>query len=175
MIWRVCLTRSFGVGLRTMVVTTHRHFIQPCAIWTSAWQAGRWRNTNACDDIGEGHSNGCARLRCATPDCLLIGQCCITRRLDDKSRMSGDVPVRICERLGVRLPRATRRNIYVSRERVGKRGMESIPRFVTAKLKLKVNQSKSAVAQPKDRKFLRVQLYGRQGTLLPDTLEAAPS
>ena len=89
--------------------------------------------------------------------------------------MSGDVPVRICERLGVRLPRATRRNIYVSRERVGKRGMESIPRFVTAKLKLKVNQSKSAVAQPKDRKFLRVQLYGRQGTLLPDTLEAAPS
>jgi RNA-directed DNA polymerase len=31
------------------------------------------------------------------------------RRLDDKSRMSGDVHVRICERLGVRFPRATRR------------------------------------------------------------------
>src|SRR5215469_18691623 len=30
------------------------------------------------------------------------------RRPDDKSRMSGDVHVRICERLGVRLPRATR-------------------------------------------------------------------
>ena len=30
------------------------------------------------------------------------------RRLDDKSRMSGDVHVRICERLGVRFPRATR-------------------------------------------------------------------
>lgn len=30
------------------------------------------------------------------------------RRLDDKSRMSGDVHVRICERPGVRLPRATR-------------------------------------------------------------------
>src|SRR5215470_10002853 len=33
------------------------------------------------------------------------------RRLDDKSRMSGDVHVRICERLGVRFPRATRRVI----------------------------------------------------------------
>jgi RNA-directed DNA polymerase len=32
--------------------------------------------------------------------------------------------------------------------------MESITRFVTAKLKLKVNQAKSAVAQPRDRKFL---------------------
>src|SRR6516162_3807252 len=31
------------------------------------------------------------------------------RRLDDKSRMSGDVHVRICEHLGVRFPRATRR------------------------------------------------------------------
>ena len=30
------------------------------------------------------------------------------RRLDDKSRMSGDVHVRICERLGVGFPRATR-------------------------------------------------------------------
>ena len=30
------------------------------------------------------------------------------RRLDDKSRMSGEVQVRICERLGARFPRATR-------------------------------------------------------------------
>ena len=30
------------------------------------------------------------------------------QRLDDKSRMSGDVHVRICEGLGVKFPRATR-------------------------------------------------------------------
>jgi hypothetical protein len=30
------------------------------------------------------------------------------RRLDDKSRMSGDVHVRICEGLGVKFPWATR-------------------------------------------------------------------
>ena len=32
--------------------------------------------------------------------------------------------------------------------------MEGITRYLTTKLKLKVNQAKSAVAQPKDRKFL---------------------
>ena len=45
-------------------------------------------------------------------------------------------------------------NIYVRSERAGHRVMESITRFVTRKLKLKVNASKSAVARPEDRKFL---------------------
>jgi RNA-directed DNA polymerase len=68
--------------------------------------------------------------------------------------MSGDVPVRFCERLGVRLPRATHRNVYVRSERAGLRVMESISRFITQKLKLKVNEAKSAVARPEQRKFL---------------------
>ncbi len=34
--------------------------------------------------------------------------------MDDKSRMSGDVHVRICEGLGVKFPRATRLVIYPS-------------------------------------------------------------
>jgi len=45
-------------------------------------------------------------------------------------------------------------NIYVRSQRAGERVMESITRFLTTKLKLKVNLAKSAVAQPKDRKFL---------------------
>jgi RNA-directed DNA polymerase len=45
-------------------------------------------------------------------------------------------------------------NIYVRSERAGHRVMESITRFVTRKLKLKVNESKSAVARPKERQFL---------------------
>lgn len=45
-------------------------------------------------------------------------------------------------------------NIYVKTEKAGKRVMESAVRFLTTKLKLKVNQQKSAVAQPWDRKFL---------------------
>jgi RNA-directed DNA polymerase len=32
--------------------------------------------------------------------------------------------------------------------------MEGVSQFIAGKLKLKVNQSKSAVARPKDRKFL---------------------
>ena len=45
-------------------------------------------------------------------------------------------------------------NIYVRSERAGQRVMESVKRFITTKLKLKVNESKSAVAKPQERKFL---------------------
>ena len=45
-------------------------------------------------------------------------------------------------------------NIYVRSEQAGQRVMESLTRFITHKLKLKVNETKSAVAQPQERKFL---------------------
>ncbi len=45
-------------------------------------------------------------------------------------------------------------NIYVRSRRAGGRVMESITRFITTKLKLKVNAQKSAVARPGERKFL---------------------
>jgi len=45
-------------------------------------------------------------------------------------------------------------NIYVKSQRAGERVMESITRFLTKKLKLKVNQEKSAVGKPSKRKFL---------------------
>jgi RNA-directed DNA polymerase len=59
------------------------------------------------------------------------------------------------ERRGHRFVRyADDSNIYVRSERAGQRVMESVKRFITAKLKLKVNESKSAVAKPQERKFL---------------------
>jgi RNA-directed DNA polymerase len=45
-------------------------------------------------------------------------------------------------------------NIYVRSQRAGERVMAGITRFLTRKLKLKVNESKSAVARPSERKFL---------------------
>src|ERR1700687_1988435 len=45
-------------------------------------------------------------------------------------------------------------NIYVRSERAGQRVMESITQFITQKLELKVNEAKSAVARPQERKFL---------------------
>ncbi|MGB8471960.1 MAG: group II intron reverse transcriptase/maturase, partial [Candidatus Sulfotelmatobacter sp.] len=45
-------------------------------------------------------------------------------------------------------------NIYVRSQRAGQRVMESITRFITHQLKLKVNETKSAVARPQERKFL---------------------
>ena len=51
-------------------------------------------------------------------------------------------------------------NIYVRSERAGHRVMKGVSDFITRKLKLKVNTSKSAVARPKDRKFLSFSFTG---------------
>ena len=45
-------------------------------------------------------------------------------------------------------------NIYVRSERAGQRVMKSVSDFLTRKLRLKVNATKSAVARPSTRKFL---------------------
>src|SRR5215470_16413638 len=45
-------------------------------------------------------------------------------------------------------------NIYVRSRRAGERVMVSVSRFLTNRLKLKVNEAKSAVARPEERKFL---------------------
>ena len=45
-------------------------------------------------------------------------------------------------------------NIYVRSRRAGERVMASVSRFLTGRLKLKVNEAKSAVARPEERKFL---------------------
>jgi RNA-directed DNA polymerase len=59
------------------------------------------------------------------------------------------------ERRGHRFVRyADDSNIYVRSRRAGERVMSSIKQFITRQLKLKVNEQKSAVAQPKERKFL---------------------
>jgi RNA-directed DNA polymerase len=59
------------------------------------------------------------------------------------------------ERRGHRFVRyADDSNIYVRSERAGQRVMRSITRFITQKLKLKVNEGKSAVARVQERKIL---------------------
>src|ERR1700704_3433952 len=59
------------------------------------------------------------------------------------------------ERRALRFARyADDSNIYVRSRRAGERVMASITAFITCKLKLRVNQQKSAVARPWQRKFL---------------------
>jgi RNA-directed DNA polymerase len=59
------------------------------------------------------------------------------------------------ERRGLRFARyADDCNVYVRSRRAGERVMASIKRFIITKLKLKVNEHKSAVAEPWERKFL---------------------
>jgi RNA-directed DNA polymerase len=45
-------------------------------------------------------------------------------------------------------------NIYVKSQRAGQRVMASVSKFIEGRLRLKVNESKSAVARPQDRHFL---------------------
>jgi len=59
------------------------------------------------------------------------------------------------ERRGHRFVRyADDSNIYVRSRRAGERVMTSLKQFITRQLKLKVNEEKSAVARPEERKFL---------------------
>src|SRR5215831_4650590 len=59
------------------------------------------------------------------------------------------------ERRGHRFVRyADDSNIYVRSQRAGQRVMASIRRFITERLQLRVNEKKSAVARPQERKFL---------------------
>src|SRR6267154_377721 len=65
-------------------------------------------------------------------------------------------------------------NLYVRSERAGQRVMESISRFIAQKLKLKVNEAKSAVARPQERKFLGFSFSAGpdiQRTIAPKSLE----
>jgi RNA-directed DNA polymerase len=62
---------------------------------------------------------------------------------------------RALERRGLRFVRyADDCNVYVRSERAGQRVMAGLKAFLTGRLKLKVNESKSAVAPPHTRKFL---------------------
>ncbi len=58
-------------------------------------------------------------------------------------------------------------NIYVRSERAGQRVMASLTEFIKRRLRLKVNEAKSAVARPEDRHFLgfRLRVDPQSGTV----------
>jgi len=63
-------------------------------------------------------------------------------------------------------------NIYVRSRRAGERVMTSVSRFLTAKLRLTVNEAKSAVSRPEERKFLgfRISNDGSERRIAPKAL-----
>ena len=64
-------------------------------------------------------------------------------------------------------------NIYVRSRRAGERVMTSVSRFLTKKLRLKVNEAKSAVARPEERKFLGFSISndGSERRIAPKALD----
>ncbi len=73
---------------------------------------------------------------------MRIGPCCIGRRLDGRSRMSGDVHVRICEHVGVRFPRVTRLVICCRYARDAERIRKALGQRL-AKYHLALNEEKT--------------------------------
>src|ERR1700757_628817 len=64
-------------------------------------------------------------------------------------------------------------NIYVRSRRAGERVKASVSRFLTDKLRLKVNEAKSAVARPEERKFLGFSIAndGSERRIAPKALD----
>ena len=64
-------------------------------------------------------------------------------------------------------------NIYVRSRRAGERVMASVSRFLTKKLRLKVHETKSAVARPEERKFLGFSISndGSERRIAPKALD----
>jgi RNA-directed DNA polymerase len=64
-------------------------------------------------------------------------------------------------------------NIYVRSRRAGERVMASVSRFLTTKLRLTVNEAKSAVARPEERKFLGFSISndGSERRIAPQALD----
>ncbi|MEI9425408.1 reverse transcriptase domain-containing protein [Mesorhizobium sp. Cs1299R1N1] len=64
-------------------------------------------------------------------------------------------------------------NIYVRSRRAGERVKASVSRFLTKKLLLKVNEAKSAVARPEERKFLGFSISndGSERRIAPKALD----
>ena len=64
-------------------------------------------------------------------------------------------------------------NIYVCSSRAGERVLTGVRHFLTTKLRLKVNESKSAVARPEERKFLGFSIAndGSQRQIAPKAIQ----
>jgi RNA-directed DNA polymerase len=79
------------------------------------------------------------------------------------------------EKRGLRFVRwADDCNIYVASKRAGERVMESITKFLSKKLRLRVNEEKSAVGRPWERKFLGFTFTWTKKTrrrIAPETLK----
>ena len=63
-------------------------------------------------------------------------------------------------------------NFYVRSRRAGDRVMASVTRFLTSRLRLRVNEAKSAVARPEERKFLGFSISndGSERSIAPQAL-----
>ena len=124
---------------------------------------GRDGNSNGFD-VGSAHPcTGWGALRGGIQIYLSCGSSAYDRRLKCRSRMRRESHVRFCEGGRVRLPSATRLNIYVSSIKAGERVMASATRFLEQRLKLRVNRAKSAVAHVSHRKFLGYRILGSDG------------
>jgi hypothetical protein len=118
---------------------------RPSGTLTGNWRGGRWRNTNVCGGISGRQSNGCGVSHGVSRACSRTGASCMWG-LNDKSRMSREVHVRICERVGVRFPGATQRLLgFAGPKHEAKEIKSRIRAVLRAELTLELSESKTLI------------------------------
>ena len=95
--------------------------------------------------------------------CSITGEWDLSRRLDNRSRMSREVHVRCCEQLGGRFPGLTRLVIFCKSKRSAERTLANIVPYIENKLFLKVNREKTTTAYVSGIKFLGYSFYVMKG------------
>src|SRR4051794_34333198 len=88
--------------------TTNQHFMRPSRDLLGFWSSGPCGNTRSCKAISAEPPIGSGGLPNGSRASLCTGRWGYGLRLDDRSRMSREVHVRLWEGVGVRLLRATR-------------------------------------------------------------------
>ena len=114
----------------------------PCLVISiPPWSVGPCGNTRSLDGIAGAPYTGSAALLVGSPGCLPTGiGWAYDRRLDDGSRMSGDVHVRFCERPRGRFPRATHLVVCGKAPAATKRG---VVEAMMERLRVPVNATKT--------------------------------
>ena len=134
---------------------------------------GSWRSPKPNGSRSDGTTSACVLQGCSTLRAALVKHReggfrfpshYVIKTGPFSIALVGHAQDRELERRGLQFVRyADDCNIYVRSERAGHRVMASVTRFLTSRLKLKVNQAKSAVARPWFRKFLGFSFtYGKE-------------
>jgi hypothetical protein len=155
----------YGRYYRSALYPPMRELNQDLVLWAK-------RKYKSCDAITDGRHAGSRAFRGELRSCLLTGRWgCGVAPWWELYELRGSSTV-LREPRGETLLGYSPQHLRSQRTR-GSTSDESITRFITQKLKLKVNGTKSAVARTAGAEVSRIQLYQRSGDQAHDCAQSS--